>query len=75
MEKNRRLMDKVRAVLLVHSCWIDNIYEELIQSRSLQICVLLFVLCVFVYKLHSMLLSCRANIYFVIELILDAKLF
>lgn len=43
-------------VLLVHTCWIYIIYEELIQTRSSQKGVLLFVLCVFVYKLYTMLL-------------------
>lgn len=47
-------MNNVRAVLLVHSRWIYIIYEELIQTRK-QICVLLFVRCVFVYKLYSLL--------------------
>lgn len=49
-------MKNVRAVLLVHSRWIYIIYEELIQTRKFaNMCVLLFVRCVFVYKLYSLL--------------------
>lgn len=49
-------MNNVRAVLLVHSRWIYIIYEELIQTRKFaNMCVLLFVRCLFVYKLYSLL--------------------
>lgn len=45
-------MNNVRAVLLVHSRWIYIIYEELIQTRKFaNMCVLLFVRCLFVYLL------------------------
>lgn len=43
--------------LLVHGCWIYIIYEEMTQTRCLQICVFYCLFCVFVYKLHNKLLS------------------
>lgn len=52
-------MKNMRAALLVHSCWIYIIYEELIQTRGLQMCVFycLCFVCVFVYELSNVLVS------------------
>lgn len=71
-EINRWPMNNVRAALL---CWIYIIYEELIQSRSLQICVFYCLCFVYLYTNSTTCFcrSCRANCYFVIELLLDAN--
>lgn len=43
--------------LFFHSCWIYIIYEELTERMFANMCVLLFVCCVFVYRLSNKLLS------------------
>lgn len=75
-EKNKKPTKTSRAALLVHICWIYNIYEEPIQIRGLQISVLLFVL-VYLYTNSTICFcrSCRANCSVVTKLLLDAKLF
>lgn len=75
--KNRWPMNSVGAVLLLHSCWIYIIYEELIQTRRLQICVFYCLFFVYLYTNSAMCFSrsCRANRYLFIELLLDANCF
>jgi len=63
-------------VHLVHRCWIYVIYEELIQTRSLQyVCFIVCALCICIQTPQYAFLIAAVLIATVIELILDTNCF
>lgn len=70
-------MSNVGAVLLVHSWCIYIIYEELIQTRSLQYMCVFYccALCICIQTLQyaSVIVAAVLICYSVVELLLDAN--